>query len=113
MAKLLEDPAESSTEEVKMSGKRKRRDTAENRLYRTGSLSMALEVLRKHRKEMHPEEIAEHIFREFNVKVNKGSLGTQLWRHINRHHDSPFYKSKRAKSMYGLKERQLTTTTAR
>jgi hypothetical protein len=74
---------------------------------------MALHVLRKHRKEMHAEEIAEQIFQEFNVKVNKVSLGTQLWRHIKIHPDSPFYKSKKAWNTYGLKERQLTATTVR
>jgi len=96
-----------------MSGNHKRGDTSENRLHRKGSLSMAVQVLRKHRKEMHAEEIAEHIFEEFNVRVSKGSLGTQLWRHIKRHPDSPFYKSKRARNTYGLKERRLTATTTR
>ena len=47
---------------------------------------------------MHTGEIAEHIFEEFHVRINKWSLGTQLWRHIKRHHDSPFYKSPRARN---------------
>jgi len=96
-----------------MSGNHKLGDTSENRLGRKGSLSMALQVLRKRRKEMHAEEIAEHIFQEFHVRVNKGSLGTQLWRHIKKHPDSPFYKSKRTGNAYGLKERRLTATTSR
>jgi len=96
-----------------MPGKHKRGNSPENRLDRKASLSMALQVLRKHRREMHAKEIAEQIFQEFNVRVNKGSLGTQLWRHIKNHPDSPFYKSKRTRNTYGLKERQLTATTAR
>jgi len=40
---------------------------------------------------MHTKEIAEHIFQEFHVRVNKWSLGTQLWRHVKNHPDSPFY----------------------
>ena len=90
-----------------------RGDTSESRLYREGGLSMALRVLRKHRKEMHTGEIAEHIFEEFHVRVNKRSLGTQLWRHIKRHQDSPFYRSERAQNTYGLKERRLTATAGR
>ena len=93
-----------------MSGNPKREDTSESRLYRKGSLSIALRVIRKQRKAMHTKEIAEHIFQEFHVRVNKGSLGTQLWRHIKDHPDSPFYKSKTTSSTYGLKERQLTAT---
>ena len=96
-----------------MSGNHEPSDMSENRLHRKGSLSMALRVLRKHRKEMHADEIAEHIFEEFGVRVSKGSLGTQLWRHIKRHPDSPFYKSDRARNTYGLKERRLTATTTR
>ena len=41
-----------------MSGNHKRGDTSENRLHRKGSLSMAVQVLRKRRKEMHADEIA-------------------------------------------------------
>ena len=93
-----------------MSGNHKRGDSSENRLDRNGSLSLALEVLRKYRKEMHTDEIAKHIVQEFNVKVNSGGLATQLWRHIKKHPDSPFYKSKRARNTYGLKERRLTAT---
>jgi hypothetical protein len=85
-------------------------DTSESRLDRQGSLSMALQVLRKHRKEMHTKEIAEDIFREFHIRVSKRGLGTQLWRHIKNHSDSPFYKSKRTSNTYGLKERHLTAT---
>ena len=40
------------------------------------------------------------------IRVNKGSLGTQLWRHVKKHPDSPFYKSKRTRNTYGLKERR-------
>jgi hypothetical protein len=93
-----------------MSGNHKRGDSSENRLDRNGSLSMALQVLRKHRKEMHAGEIAKHIFQDFHVQINKGSLGTQLWRHVKKHPDSPFYKSKRTRNTYGLKERRLTAT---
>ena len=93
-----------------MSGNHKRGDSSEKRLDRNGSLSMALQVLRKHRKEMHTDKIAGHIFQEFNVSVNRGSLATQLWRHIKKHADSPFYKSKRTRNTYGLKERRLTAT---
>jgi hypothetical protein len=93
-----------------MSWNHKRGDSSENRLDRNGSLSMALQVLRKYRKEMHTDELAEHIFQEFNVRVNKTSLATQLWRHIKKHTDSPFYKSKRTRNTYGLKERRLTAT---
>ena len=46
---------------------------------------------------MHTDEIAEHILQEFNVQVSKVSLATQLWRHIKKHPDSPFYKSKKAR----------------
>ena len=95
-----------------MSGISQLGNTSEGRLARTGSLSMALQVLRRHRKAMHTKEIAEHIFQEFHVRVNKWSLGTQLWRHVKNHPDSPFYKSKRTSNTYGLKERQLTATTA-
>ena len=93
-----------------MSWNHKRGDSSENRLDRNGSLSMGLQVLRKYRKEMHTDELAEHIFQEFNVRVNKTSLATQLWRHIKKHTDSPFYKSKRTRNTYGLKERRLTAT---
>jgi len=93
-----------------MSGNRKRENTSETRLDRQGSLGMALQVLRKHRKEMHTKEIAEDIFREFQVRVSKRGLGTQLWRHSKNHPDSPFYKSKKTSNTYGLKERQLTAT---
>ena len=93
-----------------MSGNHKRGDSSEKRLDRNGSLSMALEVLRKYRKEMHTDEIAKHIVQEFNVRLNHASLATQLWRHIKKHPDSPFYKSKRARNTYGLKERRLTAT---
>ena len=99
-----------SIEEVKVSGIRQLGNTSEGRLARTGSLSMALQVLRRHRKAMHTKEIAEHIFQEFHVRVNKWSLGTQLWRHVKNRPDSPFYKSKRTSNTYGLKERQLTAT---
>jgi hypothetical protein len=91
-------------------GNQQRENTSESRLDRQGSLSMALKVLRKHRKEMHTKEIAEDILGEFHVRVNKRGLGTQLWRHIKNHPDSPFYKSKRTSNTYGLKERQLTAT---
>ena len=93
-----------------MSGNHRRGDSSENRLDRNGSLSMALQVLRKYWKEMHTDEIAEHILQEFNVQVSKVSLATQLWRHIKKHPDSPFYKSNRARNTYGLKERRLTAT---
>jgi hypothetical protein len=97
-----------------MPRKPKRENTsAESRLYRKGSLSMALQVLQKRRKEMHAKEIAEGIFQEFHVRVNTRSLGTQFWRHIKNHPDSPFYKSKRTPNTYGLKERQLTATAGR
>ena len=104
--------ASIDTTELTTSGNPKRENTSESRLDRQGSLSMALQVLRKHRKEMHTKEIAEDIFREFHVRVNKRGLGTQLWRHIKNHSDSPFYKSKTTSNTYGLKERQLTATTA-
>ena len=68
-----------------MPGNRKRENTSETRLDRQGSLGMALQVLRTHRKEMHPKEIAEDIFQEFHVRVDKRGLGTQLWRHIKNH----------------------------
>ena len=90
-----------------MSGNHKRGDSSENRLDRNGSLSMTLQALRKL---MHTDEIAEHIFQEFSVVVSRGSLATQLWRHVKKHPDSPFYKSKRTRNTDGLKERRLTAT---
>ena len=92
-----------SIEEVKVSGISQLGNTSEGRLARTGSLSMALQVLRRHRKAMHTKEIAEHIFQEFHVRVNKWSLGT-LWRHIKNHPDSPFYKPKRTSNTYASPE---------
>jgi len=91
-------------------GNRKRGNTSENRLEPKGSLSMALQVLRKQGKAMHTEEIADHILQEFDIRVSKRGLGSQLWRHIKKHPDSPFYKSKRTRNTFGLKERQLTAT---
>ena len=55
-----------------MPRKPKRENTsAESRLYRKGSLSMALQVLQKRRKEMHAKEIAAYEKEEGSETENR------------------------------------------
>jgi len=67
-----------------------------------GSLSMAENVMRSEKHEMHTREIAERIFKQHGIRVKPTSLGSQLWRAVKRP-NSPFYRSKAANNTYGLK----------